>query len=110
MAKKIKNVETRAKVRTLVYYVPGNPTPWRITNQIDHTWFLTVFGTITQQRPFDANEFIEFVHKNYDKKAVLILDDYGVVSKCAPTVYFAEQEQANRFLDDFTEALEQLIG
>ena len=43
MAKKIQNTNPGKKIRHLVFFSSGNPAPWRITYQIDHTWFLTVF-------------------------------------------------------------------
>lgn len=109
MAKKIQNTNPGKKVRHLVFFSSGSPAPWRTTYQIDHTWFLTVFGEDNIKRPFDANEFIDFVHKNYDKGAVFELGDYVAVSNCAPTIYFSEMDIAKKFLADFTQILEKLV-
>lgn len=109
MAKKISNTIPGNKIRHLVFFSQSNPAPWKITQQIDHTWFLTVFGEKNINRPYDANEFIEFIHDNYDERADFIMGDYGIVSNCAPTLYFSELDIANKFLADFTQVLEKLV-
>lgn len=110
MAKKtIKPSVVTGAVRHMMFYNQGKPAPWKLTQQLDHTWFLTVFGEKEIKRPFDANEFMDFVHNNYDSGAEFEMGDYGVASNCSPTLYFTEKDRGQKFLDDFTQILEKLI-
>lgn len=97
-----------AKIRHMVFYSPGEKAGYRITQQIDHTWFLTVFGQENLKRPYKADEFLAFVHKNYDKEATFEIADYGLANDCCATLRFTEMGIANKFLADFTQLLEKL--
>ncbi len=103
--KKIIPTTSTQKIRPMVFYIPGETIPWRITNQLDHTWFLTVFGNNNIDKPYNANEFIEFVHDNYDKDAIFEIGSYGIVADCVAVLRFSALEYANKFLSDFKEIL-----
>lgn len=107
MAKKIQT-SSKGKIRHLVFFSPGEEVPYRITGQIDHTWFLTVFGQDNIGKPYDVNEFMKFIQKTYDKNATFKMGSYGVANDCAPVLRFSEWEVAHKFLDDFTATLEKL--
>lgn len=97
-----------AKIRYMMFFTQGASAPWRITQQIDHTWFLTIFGNENIGKPFNANEFAEFVQKNYDRGATYEMGDIGIANNCYPVLRFSEQGSANKFLADFTQILEKL--
>lgn len=96
-----------AKIRHMVFFSPG--VGYRITQQIDHTWFLTVFGEQNIGKPYNAQEFLDFVRKDYDKSATFEMGDIGIASNCCPILRFSEMGIANKFLADFTQLLEKLV-
>jgi hypothetical protein len=106
MARKIKASEAPQILRPMAFFSNGEQAPWRITQQIDHTWFMTTFGEKEIGRPFDANEFLEFVHKNYDEGAVFKLASYGVANDCVMSLYFTNSQVVNEFLSDWEELLQ----